>query len=101
MFRRSSSAVATSREGHRLPRSGRKLGRCRPYGNKHLRLEKAGLHGNGRAAIAGARRRCALKWQTNSKTGDYFVHPIEQFEIVTLFPIAKIGNVEIAFTNSA
>jgi len=29
------------------------------------------------------------------------MHPIEQFEIVTLFPIVKIGNVEIAFTNSA
>jgi F-type H+-transporting ATPase subunit a len=29
------------------------------------------------------------------------MHPIEQFEIVTLFPIAKIGNVEIVFTNSA
>ena len=27
--------------------------------------------------------------------------PIHQFEIKTLFPIAKIGNVEIAFTNSA
>ena len=27
--------------------------------------------------------------------------PIHQFEIITLFPIAKIGNVEIAFTNSA
>lgn len=29
------------------------------------------------------------------------MHPIEQFEIITLFPIAKIGNVEINFTNSA
>jgi F-type H+-transporting ATPase subunit a len=29
------------------------------------------------------------------------MHPIEQFEITTLFPIVKIGNVEIAFTNSA
>ena len=29
------------------------------------------------------------------------MHPIEQFEIRTLFPIVKIGNVEIAFTNSA
>ena len=29
------------------------------------------------------------------------MHPIEQFEIVTLFPIVKIGNVEIDFTNSA
>jgi F-type H+-transporting ATPase subunit a len=29
------------------------------------------------------------------------MHPIEQFQIVTLFTIAKIGNVEIAFTNSA
>jgi F-type H+-transporting ATPase subunit a len=29
------------------------------------------------------------------------VDPIHQFEIKTLFPIAKIGNVEIAFTNSA
>jgi F-type H+-transporting ATPase subunit a len=29
------------------------------------------------------------------------VEPIHQFEIKTLFPIAKIGNVEIAFTNSA
>jgi F-type H+-transporting ATPase subunit a len=27
--------------------------------------------------------------------------PIHQFEIKTLFPIAKIGNIEIAFTNSA
>src|SRR3954465_2645108 len=27
--------------------------------------------------------------------------PIHQFEIKTFFPIAKIGNVEIAFTNSA
>src|SRR5882757_1084756 len=27
--------------------------------------------------------------------------PIHQFEIKTIFPIAKIGNVEIAFTNSA
>src|SRR5450759_235980 len=27
--------------------------------------------------------------------------PIEQFQIVNLFPIAKIGNTEIAFTNSA
>ena len=29
------------------------------------------------------------------------MEPIHQFEIKTLFPIAKIGNVEIAFTNSA
>jgi hypothetical protein len=29
------------------------------------------------------------------------MHPIEQFEIRTLFPIVKIGSVEIAFTNSA
>jgi F-type H+-transporting ATPase subunit a len=27
--------------------------------------------------------------------------PIHQFEMINLFPIAKIGNVEIAFTNSA
>ncbi len=27
--------------------------------------------------------------------------PIEQFHIVNLFPIAKIGNTEIVFTNSA
>ena len=25
--------------------------------------------------------------------------PIHQFQIVDLFPVAKIGNVEIAFTN--
>jgi F-type H+-transporting ATPase subunit a len=30
-----------------------------------------------------------------------FMHPIEQFEIITLFPIVKIGNAEIALTNSA
>jgi F-type H+-transporting ATPase subunit a len=29
------------------------------------------------------------------------VDPIHQFEIRELFPIAKIGNTEIAFTNSA
>ena len=29
------------------------------------------------------------------------VDPIEQFQIVNLFPIAKIGHTEIAFTNSA
>ena len=29
------------------------------------------------------------------------VDPIHQFEIRDLFPIAKIGNTEIAFTNSA
>ena len=29
------------------------------------------------------------------------VDPIHQFQIVDLFPVAKIGNVEIAFTNSA
>jgi F-type H+-transporting ATPase subunit a len=29
------------------------------------------------------------------------VDPIEQFQIHNLFPIAKIGNTEIAFTNSA
>jgi len=29
------------------------------------------------------------------------VDPIHQFQIVNLFPVAKIGNVEIAFTNSA
>ena len=27
--------------------------------------------------------------------------PIHQFEIIEFFPIAKIGNVKIAFTNSA
>src|SRR3989304_7539664 len=27
--------------------------------------------------------------------------PIEQFQIIDLFPVAKIGNTEIAFTNSA
>ena len=27
--------------------------------------------------------------------------PIHQFQIIDLFPVAKIGNVEIAFTNSA
>ena len=27
--------------------------------------------------------------------------PIEQFQIVNLFPIAKIGHTEIMFTNSA
>ena len=27
--------------------------------------------------------------------------PIHQFQIVNLFPVAKIGNTEIAFTNSA
>ena len=27
--------------------------------------------------------------------------PIHQFRIVKLFPIARIGNVDIAFTNSA
>ena len=29
------------------------------------------------------------------------VDPIHQFQIVDLFPVAKIGNTEIAFTNSA
>ena len=29
------------------------------------------------------------------------VDPIHQFQIIDLFPIAKIGNTEIAFTNSA
>ena len=29
------------------------------------------------------------------------VDPIHQFQIVNLFPIGKIGNTEIAFTNSA
>ena len=29
------------------------------------------------------------------------VDPIHQFQIINLFPVAKIGNVEIAFTNSA
>jgi F-type H+-transporting ATPase subunit a len=29
------------------------------------------------------------------------VDPIHQFQIVDLFPVAKIGNVEITFTNSA
>ncbi|HMA55469.1 MAG TPA: F0F1 ATP synthase subunit A [Pseudolabrys sp.] len=29
------------------------------------------------------------------------VDPIHQFQIIDLFPVAKIGNVEIAFTNSA
>jgi F-type H+-transporting ATPase subunit a len=29
------------------------------------------------------------------------MNPIEQFEIHELFPIVKIGNFEIAFTNSA
>ena len=27
--------------------------------------------------------------------------PIHQFQIVNFFPVAKIGNTEIAFTNSA
>ena len=29
------------------------------------------------------------------------VDPIHQFQIQNLFPVAKIGNTEIAFTNSA
>jgi F-type H+-transporting ATPase subunit a len=29
------------------------------------------------------------------------VDPIHQFQIIDLFPVAKIGNTEIAFTNSA
>jgi hypothetical protein len=29
------------------------------------------------------------------------IDPIHQFEIRELFPIVKIGNTEIAFTNSA
>jgi len=29
------------------------------------------------------------------------IDPIHQFQIIDLFPVAKIGNVEIAFTNSA
>ena len=29
------------------------------------------------------------------------VDPIHQFQIIDLFPIGKIGNTEIAFTNSA
>ena len=29
------------------------------------------------------------------------VDPIDQFRIIDLFPIAKVGNTEIAFTNSA
>ena len=29
------------------------------------------------------------------------VDPIHQFQIVDWFPVAKIGNTEIAFTNSA
>src|SRR5664279_5932285 len=29
------------------------------------------------------------------------IDPIEQFQVISLFPIAKIGHTEIAFTNSA